>query len=250
MNSVQNPAYQAGLEARFAIAARHSRMVRALRIAVPAAVILALTAIIVVSIFNPFRMLLPKLPLDMGNLVVSGTKITMESPHLSGYTPDQRPYEVWAKTATQDVTDPDHVDLKMLRAKVLMEDKTTVTLDARNGLMDTKQQLLDLHKDIFLHSSTGYEARLSQAAVDIGKGTVTSEEHVDVKLLNGTLTSDKLRITGGGEVVRFEGNVVMNLDNLGDGNSSSQTPSTPAAPEPAAHPAKTRSVSSKSANPK
>ena len=46
MNSVQNPAYQAGMEARFAIASRHSRMVRLLRIAVPAAVILALGAIV------------------------------------------------------------------------------------------------------------------------------------------------------------------------------------------------------------
>ena len=143
---------------------------------------LALAAIIAVSIFNPFRMLLPKLPLDIGNLVVSGTKITMESPHLSGYTPDQRPYEVWAKTATQDVTDPDHVDLKTLRAKVLMADQSTVTLDAGKGLMDTKQQLLDLHEDIFLQTSAGYEARLSQALVDMGKGTVTSDEHVDVKL--------------------------------------------------------------------
>ena len=123
VNSVQNPAYQAGMEARFAIAARHSRMVRVLRIAVPAAVLLAMAAIIAVSIFNPFRMLLPKLPLDIGNLVVSGTKITMESPHLSGFTPDQRPYEFWAKAATQDLTDPDHVDLKTLRAKVLMEDR-------------------------------------------------------------------------------------------------------------------------------
>ena len=247
MNSVQSPAYQAGMDARFAIAARHSRMVRVLRVAVPAAVILAMAAIVAVSIFNPFRMLLPKLPLDMGNLVVSGTKITMESPHLSGYTPDQRPYEVWAKTATQDVTDPDHVDLKTLRAKVLMDDRTTtVTLDARNGLMDTKQQLLDLHKDIFLQSSTGYEARLSQAFVDIGKGTVTSEEHVDVKLLNGTLTSDKLRITGGGEVVRFEGNVVMNLDNLGEPGQPADASAAPAEPAP---PAKTRSID-KSANPK
>ena len=96
-----------------------------------------------------------------------------------------------------------------------MEDQsTTVTLDARTGLIDTKEQLLDLHKDIFLQTSTGYEARLSQAFVDMGKGTVTSDEHVDVKLLNGTLTSDRLRITDGGEVVVFEGNVVMNLDNL------------------------------------
>jgi lipopolysaccharide export system protein LptC len=211
VNSVQNPAYQSGLEARFAMAARHSRMVRVLRVAVPAAVILAMAAIVFVSIFNPFRMLLPKLPVDMENLVVSGTKITMETPHLSGYSTDQRPYELWAKTATQDLTDPDHVDLKALRAKVLMEDQTTITLDARNGLFDSKQQLLDLHKDIFLQSSTGYEARLTQAFIDIGKGTVTSEEHVDVKLLNGTLTADKLSITGGGEVVRFEGNVVMNL---------------------------------------
>ena len=133
VNSVQNPAYDAGLEARFARAARHSRMVRILRIAVPAAVVLSMAAVVAVSIFNPFRMLLPKLPLDMGNLVVSGTKITMESPHLAGFTTDQRPYELWAKTATQDMTDPDHVELKTLRAKVLMEDKSTLTLDARTG---------------------------------------------------------------------------------------------------------------------
>jgi lipopolysaccharide export system protein LptC len=238
------------MEARFAIAARHSRMVRVLRIAVPAAVILAMAAIVAVSIFNPFRLLLPKLPLDVGNLVVSGTKITMESPHLSGYTPDQRPYELWAKTATQDIADPDHVDLKKLRAKVLMEDQSTVTLDALNGLFDTKEQLLNLHKDIFLQTSTGYEARLSQAFVDMGKGTVTSDEHVDVKLLNGTLTADRLRIAGGGEVVRFEGNVVMNLDKLPPPESPSSEPA-PAAPDPVpARPARTRSVSHKAGHTK
>jgi lipopolysaccharide export system protein LptC len=251
VNSIQNPAYQAGMEARFAIAARHSRIVRVLRIAVPAAVILAMTAIIAVSIFNPFRLLLPKLPLDMGNLVVSGTKITMESPHLSGYTPDRRPYELWANTATQDLADPNHVDLKTLRAKFLMEDRTTVMLDARNGSFDTKEQLLELRKDIVLQSSTGYEARLTQAFVDMAKGTVTSDEHVDVKLLNGTLTADKLRITGGGEIVRFEGNVVMNLDTLPGGEASDpQAATTPAAPGEPAQSSKTRSVSGKSTNPK
>ncbi|MGD0847148.1 LPS export ABC transporter periplasmic protein LptC [Bradyrhizobium sp.] len=254
MNSVQNPAYQAGMEARFAIAARHSRIVRVLRVAVPAAVVLSMAAIVLVSIFNPFRMLLPKLPIEMDNLVVSGTKITMESPHMSGYTPDRRPYEVWAKTATQDVTDPDHVDLRTLRAKLLMEDQSTVTLDALTGLMDNKQQLLDLHKDIYLQTSTGYEAWLSQAFVDMANGTVTSDEHVDVKWADGTISSDRLRITGGGEVVRFEGNVVMNIDKLPPPESAPE----PAPPPAPAHPArdsakdsaKTRSVASKSANPK
>jgi lipopolysaccharide export system protein LptC len=241
VNSVQNPAaFGAGMEARFAAAARHSRMVRVLRVAVPAAVIVAMAGIVAVSVFNPFRMLLPKLPVDMGNLVVSGTKITMESPHLAGFSTDQRPYEMWAKTATQDLTDPDHVELGQLRAKVAMEDKSTVTLDARTGYYDSKSQMLDLRKDIFLQSSTGYEAKLSQAYVDINKGSVSSDEHVDVKLLNGTLTADRLRIVNSGEVVRFEGNVVMNL--------VMDSPA-PAEPEPAPPP-KPRSSTGKPTNTK
>jgi lipopolysaccharide export system protein LptC len=223
VNSVHNPAYEAAaLEARFRIAARHSRLVRALRIAVPAAVLLAMAVIVGVSVFNPFRMLMPKLPIDTGNLLVSGTKITMESPHLAGYTPDQRPYELWAKTATQDLRDPDHVDLDKLRTKVVMEDGSIAFVDARTGKFDNKQQTLDLHKDIFMKTSNGYEARLSQAFVDMAKNTVTSDEHVDVKMTNGTVSSDRLRIYGGGEVVRFEGNVVMNLDHLDTGDGSTQ----------------------------
>lgn len=243
MNSAQNPTYDAALAAKFASAARHSRLVRILRVAVPGAVLLSLAVIVGVSIFNPFRMIMPKLPLDSGNLVVSGTKITMESPHLAGYTPDRRPYELWAKTATQDITDPDHVDLHDLRAKVLMEDQSTLFLDARNGRFDNKQQQLDLHKDIFLRTSTGYEARLNSAFVDMGKGTVSSDERVDVKLTNGTLTADRLRITEGGDLIRFEGNVVMHLDKLDDGAAAQ-----PAPPEPA--PVKTRTPQNKSANSK
>src|SRR6195952_4818101 len=200
------------MEARFAAAARHSRLVRILRIAVPAAVALAMAAIVGGSVFNPFRMIAGvKLPVDIGNLVVSGTKITMETPHLAGFSSDQRPYEMWAKAATQDLTVPNRVELNELRAKVMMEDRTTVTMDALLGLYDTKSQVLDLNQKIFLQSSTGYEARLSQARVDMANSTIISDEPVDVKLLNGTLTADKLKILEKGDIVRFEGRVVMNL---------------------------------------
>jgi lipopolysaccharide export system protein LptC len=43
----------------------------------------------------------------------------------------------------------------------MMEDKSTLTMDAHSGFFDSKQQLLDLRKDIFLQSSTGYEAKLT-----------------------------------------------------------------------------------------
>lgn len=238
MNFVQNHTYDATLEARFRAAARHSRLVRVLRIAVPATVILAMTGVLAISIFNPFRILMPKLPVSIDNLVVSGSKITMENPHLAGFSADRRPYELRAKSAIHDLANPDHVELRTLRAKVMMEDRTNVTLDARTGFFDNKQQMLELKKDIFLQSSTGYEAKLSQALVDINKGMVTSNEHVEVKLLNGTLVADGLKILNSGEVVRFEGNVVMNL--------MLDPPGPEAQPAEAAEQAKTRSLDNSS----
>jgi lipopolysaccharide export system protein LptC len=176
----------------------------------------------------------------MGNLVVSGTKITMESPHMAGFSADKRPYEVWAKTATQDVTDPDHVELKALRAKMLSQDDSTVTLVARDGMMNTKDQMLDLHHDIHVETTTGNEAWMSQATVDMAKGDVASDEHVDVKFNGGTVSSDRLRIFNGGEVVRFEGTVVMHLDNTPDTSASASA--APATPEPAPAPVSTQSI--------
>ena len=48
-----------------------------------------------------------ELPVDLGKLVVSGTKITMEQPRLSGFTNDARAYEFTADAAAQDITKPD-----------------------------------------------------------------------------------------------------------------------------------------------
>ncbi|MEH2511514.1 lipopolysaccharide export system protein LptC [Nitrobacteraceae bacterium AZCC 1564] len=210
MYSIQSQNYQADADARYARAKRHSRRVRQLRIAVPVLVAAALLSIVGISLFNPFR-ILAKLPIDLNKLAVSGTKITMDSPHLAGFTPDQRPYELWAKSAVQDVTNPTNVELNELHAKVQMEDRTGITMDARSGLFDTKSQLLNLKDQILLQSSTGYEAHLTQAAVDIAGGTVSSDQPVAVKLLNGTLDAQRLRITENGALVRFEGGVSMFL---------------------------------------
>ncbi len=234
MASVQTASYQASMEARFAAAARHSRLVRTLRIAVPLVVALSLAAILAISIFNPFR-LLSKLPLDIGDLVVSGTKITMESPHLAGFTNDGRPYEMWARSATQDLTSQDHVDLHTLRAKMVNDDQSTVVIEARDGKFNTKAQLLNLEKDVYLRSSSGSEAWMTHADVDMGKGTVASDEPVDVKWLGGKLRGQRLRITEKGDVIRFEGGVVMNLDNARLPDSSEEAAAQPP-PAPAASP--------------
>jgi lipopolysaccharide export system protein LptC len=201
-------------ELAFRAARRHSRAVRILRIAIPLAVVLGFTGIFLITYFNPLRML-AKLPIDVGNLVVSGTKITMEHPRLSGFTGDARAYELSADAAKQDLTKPDLIELRNIRAKVQMQDKSTVEVSATAGIYDSKGETLKLDQNIVLSSSTGYRGRLSEAMIDIRKGNVVSERPVEVELLQGTLNANRLEISDSGDLVRFGGGVNMTLM-LGD----------------------------------
>src|SRR5690348_7261667 len=142
----------------FLAARRHSRLVRILRIAVPASVSFVLVVVVLITYLNPLRML-AKLPINIDNLVVSGTKVTMEQPRLSGFTRDARAYELTADTAAQDMTKPDMVELHNIRAKVEMQDKSKLEMSAATGLYDAKAETLKLDRDILLNSSTGYQGR-------------------------------------------------------------------------------------------
>jgi lipopolysaccharide export system protein LptC len=134
---------------------------------------------------------------------------------MAGFTSDKRPYDVSARNARQDVTDPTNVEMEYIKGKIEMDDKSIVDLDARRGNFNNKTQLLHLQEDIFLKSSTGYQARLTDALIDMDKSSVRSDQPVKVKLLNGNLDAQNLEIIDNGALVTFGGGVSMdlNLDN-------------------------------------
>jgi lipopolysaccharide export system protein LptC len=194
----------------FRAARHHSRMVRLLRIAIPAAIVVMLGGAFLVSYFNPARML-AALPVNLDNLVVSGTKITMEKPRLSGFTKDQRAYEFIADAAAQDLTKPDLVELRNIDARVKMQDNSTMKMLALTGLYDTKKETLKLEQQILLSSDTGYKGRLTEAMVDVRTGNVVSDKPVELEMLQGILNAKRLEITNSGEVIRFENGVSMTV---------------------------------------
>ncbi len=194
----------------FRAARRHSRMVRVLRVAIPVLVVTAVVAISLTTFFNPLRML-ATLPINIDDMVVSGSKITMEQPRLSGFTKDQRAYEFIADAAAQDLTRPNIVELKNIRAKVEMEDKSTMAMTAATGVYDTKAESLKLTDNILLTSSNGNKGRLSEATVDVRKGNVVSDRPVELEMLQGVLNANRLEIVDSGALVRFHGGVTMTL---------------------------------------
>ena len=188
---------------------------RILRVAIPVLIAVILGGTVLVRWIDPLRVLV-RLPNDAGKLVISGTKITMESPKLSGYTRDQRWYELNAKAAAQDITKPDMIELQEVRAKIQAEDKSTIFLSAKDGLFNRKAGILTLNNNIVLKSSSGFEMHLEEAVVDTGSGEVVSNKPVSVFAQDATINSDRLEVAKSGEIVNFIGNVVMNLNGLDD----------------------------------
>jgi lipopolysaccharide export system protein LptC len=195
-------------EQTYRAALRHSRRVHWLRICVPAGIAAVLLMVVAENYLPPIGGF--RLPGELGKLVIHGTKITMQQPRLSGYTTDSRAYEFSADAAAQDITKPNLVELQKLHAKMEMQDNSTVEMTAATGIYDVKSEMLALHDNIELVSSTGYEGRLSEAVIDIRKGNVVSDQPVQVKMLNGFLKAKRLDIIDNGAVVRFSG-VAMTL---------------------------------------
>jgi len=199
-------------ERAYRAAVRHSRRVRLLRILVPALAILALAGGIgFPAFFNPMRMLAKMPAVDIGSVVVSGTKIMMQQPRIAGFTRDNRRYDLTAQAAGQDVTKPDMVELQGIHATMEMQDNAAFDMTARNGIYNSKTELLTLSNNIVVTSTNGYEAQLSEAVLDIHAGKIVSEKPVLVKTATSNIDANRMEVTDGGDVMRFERGVTMLL---------------------------------------
>jgi len=196
-------------------ARRHSAWVRGMRFAVPATALGGLGLVLLASWLNPLRSM-PQVAVSAGNLVVSGTKITMEAPKLTGFTRDNRAYNLTAEAAAQDITDPTVLELTGVRAKIELQNKATVNMTAVAGIYDTKSELVTLSQHIVLINSEGYEAHLTQASADVRKGNVISEKPVEVFLPNGKIDANRMEIIDSGVLLRFDAGVIVNLTPASD----------------------------------
>ncbi len=187
-------------------ARRHSRWVRFAKIAIPLGSFLAVAGVAIFAYIDPFRQIED---LQFGSIGVSGTNVTMEAPRLTGFKNDNRPYEVTASAATQDVRKPNFVELKDLRARIVTDDKGSVAkLEADIGILDTQKEQMNLRQNVRVETDGGQEVYMRSAFVNFKSGGVTSNEPVTVILGgNGRIEAEGLRVTDNGKVLSFRGRV-------------------------------------------
>lgn len=216
--------------AAYAAARRHSSRVRLLKWVIPVGAAVAVVGVLIIGIFDPFGRLRG---LTLGPVSLSGTKVTMEQPKLTGFRKDAQPYEVTAVSAAQDVRKPTIIELKELRAKINLDKNGIARLEAANGFYDTQKEQLELQRDVRVRTDNGYDARLKSAFVDFKAGTVVSREPVQVDVNSGTVEADAMEVGDNGKHITFIGNVrtVFDSTQFGARGAAASKPK-PAAPAP------------------
>ena len=194
----------------FQAAHRHSARVRWFRRTAIAGSLLAVTLIAAVALLNPFRH--PAGDISVGRAALDGTKITLDFPKISGVQADGRPFEIKARSGTQDVNMPDIIELLGIDSKVGAADASTTWVSAARGIYDSLHDKMTLEGDIRIKSSTGYDIWLRTARIDFTTGGLVSEEPVTVILDGGTIAAKQLDVSDNGHKVSFGGEVTSMID--------------------------------------
>ena len=218
---IDAPGQTSGSES-FLRAARHSARVRLLRKAIPIGVLVAVSGLLAVWLFDPFRQVFPNFTVQGFDL--SATKVTMEKPKLAGFKKDNRPYEVVAKSAIQDITKPSIVNLIEMDAHLAMENGGSAVLKAKRGIYDTQNETLEVREDVRVQTTTGYDIHLESAKMKFKTGDISSEQPVNVRMQGGEISADSLQMIDNGKKVTFIGNVRSRLEPVSDDTGNKQAP--------------------------
>lgn len=178
----------------FRAARRHSRWVRFLRFALPVSVFVAGGLTLAYILFDPLRIAVD-LPFELGRVSLEGTRVKMELPKLSGFTTDNRGYSVTAKSASQDLANPDQIDLEQIEARLELAEKGWATLTAQAGHYNTKSENMTLDEGIVFDTSAGYGGTLKEVKVDVKSGKLVSDQPVELRYLDGKLTADRMEVS-------------------------------------------------------
>jgi lipopolysaccharide export system protein LptC len=191
----------------FDAARRHSRMVRRLRVLLPAFALLAVAGFVALTSFS-----LPgDVDLSAARLSVTRNSIIMESPRLTGFDGERREYALSADRAIQALTSPDQVRLESIAAPLVASGHGETRVTAEAGDYDHARTTLRLYGAIALDSAEGYALRMTDADIDFAAGTMTSPNPVRLSYRDSEIVAERLSVSEGGKLFRFEGGVVTRL---------------------------------------
>ncbi len=194
-------------EVHFKQAQRHSSLVGMLKKALPV-VALGLVAWFVVMGFLNTK--------SIGNIKVESTGISngmlvMEAPKMSGFNRDNRPYDLSASRAKQDLKRPSIIKMENLQATLPMQENVFADVKANTGIYNSDKEWLSLDQDIEINAQDGTIILLNTAEIDLSKGRLVSNNPVSVSTSNTSISANQVEVIDNGSVIIFKQKVRMTI---------------------------------------
>ncbi len=193
--------------AHFEQAQRHSSLVRMLKKTLPVIALGLVVWFVVMGVLNTK---------GIGNFTVGSSGISngmliMESPKMSGFNRDNRPYNLSASRAKQDIKSPNIIKMENLRATVPMQADIFADIKASIGIYNSDKEWLSLNQDIEINSQDGTKVLLNTADIDLSHGRLTSNDPVLVSTPNSNISADRVEVIDNGSIIIFEQRVRMTI---------------------------------------
>ena len=204
----------------FAIAQRHSLLVRWLKIILPICTVAVLSSY---AIFMQRSLEVDGGKLELGPVAFSSDVLTMHNPRYEGYGKDGTRFAIAARTAEQDIQREGPIRLTTIEGTIVQPNKTTTTLLATRGAFDSDANELELLDAIELQSSDGMSARLSRAKVFMKESKIVSNEPVTVEMPTGTLTGNSMVLLQKSRELTFMDGVTARLKPQSRPDNAAQT---------------------------
>jgi lipopolysaccharide export system protein LptC len=189
-------------------ALRHSGRVRRLKMMLPVLALIISLAFVAVSWI---RTMFP------ANLTISGAKIedgrvVMEKPAISGRNEDGISYFMNARRALQAIINPSDIELQDIDASVPIRGDLVAHIKASGAKFDRDTDQLDMTSPFEVTMSSGLKAAFQSAHLDVKGGLMTSGDPVSITAKGATLVANSMKITDKGRIMRFSGNVRLEVE--------------------------------------
>ncbi|RJF94367.1 hypothetical protein D3874_00480 [Oleomonas cavernae] len=195
----------------------YSRFVGLMKIVLPLVAVGLLAAVLVWPSIEGKR----DFALSYSDVEVRADGLEMIAPVLTGADDQGRPYVINAKRATADGLEPTAVTLYEITADLALEDGRPVKIVAATGLYRPADKILTLDGGVTVTLADGHVVKLETVALDLAKGTASSDKRVEGAGPTGRIEADRLRASDNGHLLRFEGDVkaviVPSQGQTGDG---------------------------------
>lgn len=133
----------------------------------------------------------------------TGLSVTVLGPRFDGYDANDRPYVLTAETARRRRDNVNLVDLVNPR----LQDAASSTVQAREGVWNAEEEVLDLVGDVVMTDAAGYTFTSQRTRMYVKENRVEGQEPLQGKGPIGDVRADAYEVLDDGNRIILKGNV-------------------------------------------